>query len=187
MFKLLHISVVCLLYSPHFSLLFLSIYSLLEETICTHLHMEWILLLIFPSCLFYQHHSPGGGEMRFETFIITTRYILLLYLLRSDARQICHQSNGAMSCSHFRLRDFWKSVGVDAANKCEVVLSNTIIIKVGYYFFCLIILLLFGHCNDKYVLLKRIYLQTVNSTIYLLYQGCFNQGPNHVLHWVNLH
>ena len=133
-FKLLHISVVCLLYSPHFPLLFLSIYSLLEETICTHLHMEWILLLIFPSCLFYQHHSPGGGEMRFETFIITTRYILLLYLLRSDARQICHQSNGAMSCSHFRLRDFWKSVGVDAANKCEVVLSNTIIIKVGFFF-----------------------------------------------------
>ena len=55
------------------------------------------------------------------------RLLLLLlgiycyYLLRSDARQICHQSNGAMSCSHFRLRDFWKSVGVDAANKCEVV------------------------------------------------------------------
>ena len=59
----------------------------------------------FPIVSLYQHHSPGGGEMRLETFIITTRYILL-YLLRSDARQICHQSNGAMSCSHFRLRDF---------------------------------------------------------------------------------
>ena len=131
--------------------------------------MEWILLLIFPSCLFYQHHSPGGGEMRFETFIITTRYILLLYLLRSDARQICHQSNGAMSCSHFRLRDFWKSVGVDAANKCEVVLSNTIIIKVGYFssnHFTFFILR-----NDKYVLLEHLY-----KVDYLLYQG-----SNHLL------
>ena len=58
----------------------------------------------FPIVSLYQHHSPGGGEMRLETFIITT--ICYYYLLRSDARQICHQSNGAMSCSHFRLRDF---------------------------------------------------------------------------------
>ena len=51
----------------------------------------------FPIVSLYQHHSPGG-EMR----LLHIYY----YLLRSDARQICHQSNGAMSCSHFRLRDF---------------------------------------------------------------------------------
>ena len=31
----------------------------------------------FPIVSLYQHHSPGG-EMRLETFIITTTYILLL-------------------------------------------------------------------------------------------------------------
>ena len=122
LFKLLHISVVCLLYSPHFSLLFLSIYSLLEQTICTHLHMEWILLLIFPSCLFI---NIIVLEERWDLrLLLSLLHVYFYYLLRSDARQICHQSNGAMSCSHFRLRDFWKSVGVDAANKCEVVLYH---------------------------------------------------------------
>ena len=104
---------------------------LLEQTICTHLHMEWILLLIFPSCLFI---NIIVLEERWDLrLLLSLLHIYYYYLLRSDARQICHQSNGAMSCSHFRLRDFWKSVGVDAANECEVVLSNTIIIKVGFF------------------------------------------------------
>ena len=111
--------------------------------------MEWILILIFPSCLFINIIVlDERWDLRLLLLLLD---IYCYYLLRSDARQICHQSNGAMSCSHFRLRDFWKSVGVDAANKCEVVLSNTIIIKVGYYFFCLIISVIMSVPDAKHL------------------------------------